>query len=186
MNEVEYLRSQVRLERSHLREVRAALSARLAAVRADDELDGPALATAPYLLYALRRLEEQDGRHCSRLRAHIDQKPEARPGEHARVGAALAELKQALQELHQARQRFESAYQERTERRLDASGWVEACREFDAWYESRLAPRRHALGDWLDAYYTLADWRSTSLVDAESVLEERRLHGVALAALAPS
>ncbi len=185
MNEIEYLRSQVRLERSHLREVRAAWSARLGSGRPDDELDRVALACAPYLLFALRRLAVQDSRHCDRLRGLIDRNAETVVDEPAELRDALTEIGQSLQQLYEACQRFESAYQARVAGRLDVTGWIRACREFDAWYADRLAVQRHRLDRWLDTHYALTDWRSTSLVDADSVLEERRLHEAALAALAP-
>jgi hypothetical protein len=186
MNEIEFLRSQVRLERRHLREVRAAWSARLDSACTDRELDRVTLSSAPYLLFALRRLAGQDSGHCERLRSFLDRNAEANPDESAELRAALAEVAQSLQQLHAARQRFEAAYQARVEGRLDVTGWIRACREFDSWYATQLAAQRHRLGHWLDAHYTLADWRSTSLVDAESILEERRLYDAALAALVSS
>lgn len=184
MNEIDYLRSQVRLERSHLREVCAALSTQLASMRPDVDLDVAARGAAPYLVYALRRLARQDALHSSRVRAYIDEASEALAGEHARVRAMLEELEGTLQELGSVLARFEAAYQARISGALDAAGWIATCREFDAWYGAKLATQRHALGSWLDANYSLADWRSTALVDADSVLEERRLYAAALAALA--
>ncbi len=183
MHEIEYLRSQVGRELGHLREVRAALSARLATARSADEIDAPSLAAAEYLLYALQRVEERDRLHCARLRAQVDEVAEATPRERALTRAALEQLERLVRDLHDARQRYAAAFRARRGGQLDAAGWLDACRAFDAWYDTALAEPRHSVSEWLERYYTLADWRRTSLVDAEAVLEERRLHAAALAAL---
>lgn len=185
MNEIDYLRHQVHLERDHLLEVRAALSVRLSGSDPDD-IDQGTLAAAPYLLYALQRLADRDALHCERLRARLATAPGAPRADWARISEALAEWRRTLADLRDACTRFEAAFRQHSTGLLETSRWVDACREFDSRLETTMARRPTSLETWLDAYYTLADWRSAALVDAEAVLEERSMYSTALAALLPS
>lgn len=185
MNEIDYLRRQARLERDHLLEVRAALSLRLSGSDPDD-IDQGALAAAPYLLYALQRLADRDALHCERLRARLATAPGTAPADRARISEALADWRRTLADVRDACTRFEAAFRQRATGLLETSRWVDACREFDSRLETTMSRRPASLETWLDAHYTLVDWRSAALVDAEAVLEERRLYSTALAALSPS
>jgi hypothetical protein len=185
MNELDYLRDQVSLERSHMRELRSSFARLLVEGRDDEQLERQTVALATYLLFALRRLVLQDELHCRQLRERIAAAAEGSAGEHAHIVATIDDLERSLADARGALDRFEAAHRElATAGRSGVADWLDACRRFNTWYETQLGTRRHALGDWLDAYYTLADWRRASLVDAESVLEERRLYAAARAALA--
>lgn len=184
MNELEFLRSQVRLERLHLREQRAALGTLLRRALPVDAQDACAQALAAHLVFLMRRFVLQDRSHVERLGARVAAARDVAPEERQRIGQTLHELAATLDAAQAATGSLADALEQRRHGALDAAGWLAACREFDAFYEGRLAAHRHALGTWLETYYDIGDWRRSSHVDPESVFEERRLHELALAALA--
>lgn len=176
MNELEFLRSQVRLERTHMREVRASLRDALRRTLPPAQVDAFAQAAAAYLVFALRRFVAQDRGHCVRLAERVAAAPNVDAAERARIDAALGELASALQETEAATTALSAALEGRRRQALDLPAWLAACRRFDDFYEQHLVQRRHQLGAWLEHHYDIGDWRRTSLVDAESVFEERQLH----------
>ncbi len=182
MNELEFLRSQVRLERVHMRDLRALFSAALQRAVPPALLDGFSQAAGAYLVFALRRFVAQDRMHCERLAARVASASGVDATERARITAALRDLAATLAATDVATRQFAAALERRRAGSLDAPGWFDTCRELDRFYESHLVQRRHQLGPWLESYYDILDWRRSSMVDAESVFEERRLHEAALQA----
>lgn len=184
MNELEFLRSQVRLERTHMRDVRAALGDALRRSPAPPGLDASAQAAARYLVFVLRRFVMQDRMHCSQLATRVGAAQGLEAAERARIDGALRDLAMALDDVATATDALAGALDARQRGAMEPQEWLEACAAFDRFYEAHLVQRRHQLSLWLESYYDIADWRRSSCVDAESVFEERRLHEEALRALA--
>ena len=169
MNELEFIRRQVSIERSHMAAVRGACAAALALPR--DERPGTDFlqACAGYLVFAVGRFNTQDLAHCDRLRAHL-------PVDAAQDRATLDDLDRTLAASRKAIDALAAALRDR-EAAGDAGdddAFVAALRGYLSFYSNVLAGRRHALQHLFEAHYAVADWRAASAVDADSILEERQ------------
>jgi hypothetical protein len=188
VNELEFIRRQVSTERSHMAAVRSACAAALALPVDERPQVDFLLACAAYLAFAVGRFNAQDQAHCDQLRLRL-------PADAAQDRAMLDDLDRTLAASRKALDALAAALRVR-----EAAGdvgddvaFVAALRGYLSFYSSVLAGRRHALQHLFEAYYTIADWRAASAVDADSILEERARYsrvadllpdGIALAALA--
>ena len=207
MNETEFLREQVRTERRHMAEVRSALDSALtlqAAAMQTGPAPGPAPGTAAvsvtgsaaasmshsnsaefcgaaarYLVFIVQRFNAQDSIHCEQLRP--------------RISAADHPARQALEDLTQTLQRsalaiatLQAALQASLAAPSGASDTLRvACTRYLEFYRTELATRQNSLYPLLEQHYGAADWRRASLVDADSILEERALYAAVRALLPP-
>jgi len=166
VNELEFIRSQVSTERSHMAAVRSACAAALA-LAADPRPDIDFLAAcAGYLIFSVGRFNAQDQAHCGLLRPRL-------PADAARDLATLDELEQTLGMSRKAIEPLATALGTLESGTGDAAEFTAALRTYLSFYSGVLAPRRHALRHLFDAHYGIADWRAASAVDADSILEER-------------
>jgi hypothetical protein len=164
MNELEFIRQQVSTERAHMGATRAALGASLSARYPDDVLEPFARAAAQYLVFVVRRFNRQDLEHCAILGPRV---PAADTGDHS----TLKDLADTLQLSTEAIERLAAAAG------APLPDLLAACREYDRFYREVLVQRRHAIYHLFERHYGIEQWRRASFVDADSILEERRLYG---------
>lgn len=185
MDELSFIREQVRTERRHMAEVRSALEAALAHDAAQTAAASSAhdfiLATARYLVFAVQRFNAQDQKHCEQLRPRL--------GDAA--GAATSAATKALDDLTQtlARSRNTIAALQvavtsaATADPQSSASLRSACASYLDFYKSELLTQTGSLSPLLEQHYSAADWRRASMVDAESILEERDLYDAVRSAL---
>ncbi|MBV6415686.1 MAG: hypothetical protein CMLOHMNK_00199 [Steroidobacteraceae bacterium] len=155
MDELAILRDQVATERRHLAAVKKACRAALQAGGGAQRLTDTCRAAASYLAFGARRLHAQDHAHCVLLRPRV---PRGDTANHA----LLDDLEQTLKQLQGALQSLEAA--------ADPVAGIGAYLDF---IDNVLARRRHNLEHLFRTHYTIDDWRAASLVDADSILDER-------------
>ncbi|HVS75972.1 MAG TPA: hypothetical protein VHE11_03490 [Steroidobacteraceae bacterium] len=167
MNEIGIIQAQLAAERAHASEVANAC----AAVLGSQETAGAARETTSlfreacvaYLAWVLARFEERD-QTLSELLASRQS-----AGNAAAAGArSLAGLIARSGTSREALSRLEAALGAG-----EAASARERWQEFARFFNSAWAPRRAALEDALAAHLDVADWRSVSAIDADSILEER-------------
>jgi hypothetical protein len=178
MNEVELIRKQLALERSHV----AAVANACAAVMQGDggaAASGESLAQfrqvcVDYLACVLAWFEERDQRLTDLLKARSSaaeparrtlEEVLARPG---RSRDALAKLEAAC---------AGSA--------SGAAGRQQGGREFAEYFNGVWSTRRDALDALLSADSRVTDWRTFGGIDADSILEERRRYAQVSAQVPP-
>jgi hypothetical protein len=166
MNELEFIREQVRLERRHMAEVRQALeTALLGRAVADPSLQIFCQAAARYLVFIVQRFNAQDQIHCDQLRSCLTAEDATSLQSLEQLHSTLAQSRPAVAQLSAA-----LASPASMETLLDA------CRRYLDFYRHELLARKNSLYPLFDQHYGMADWRRASLVDADSVLEERTLY----------
>lgn len=166
MNEIQFLRDQVSLERRHMTAVKDALGAALEA-RFDEALLRPfCLAAVRYLLFAMQRFHRQDAKHAELLLARL-------PAEAVADRTRVAEVAAALEGAHAGLGPLAEAAAAAADPDAPAAPLIAACRDYVRWFETRLRDRRHSFHDLFDACYGIEEWRAASFVDADSILEER-------------
>jgi hypothetical protein len=159
MNEIEIIRSQLALERSHATEVANACAAALgdgkAAAGSGDAAGGFRDACVSYLVWVLARFEERDQTLSELLAAR---RLGALAGHSGTSREALARLEAAL-----------------------AAGDAEAARtgwqEFARYFNSAWTARHQALEAALAEHASVGQWRAVCAIDADSMLEERNRYG---------
>ena len=171
MNEIEIIRSQLAVERSHAAEIANACAAVFGAGTAPSVPDESAAlfreACVGYLVWVLARFEERDQTLSELLSARESA---------AKSAAGALPREQPLEELlsrsgrsREALARLESAL---------AAGAGDAARgrwqEFARFFNSAWTPRRVALERELAEHFSVADWRAMCAIDADSILDERR------------
>lgn len=170
MNELEFIRQQVSTERSHMAAVRSACAAALAQ-QADAGRDADfLLACVDYLVFIVGRFNSQDQAHCDRLRARV-------PAADVRSHAVIDDLAQTLAASRKAIEALAVAGRARASGSGDELALVAALRSYLSFYASVLASRRHVIQHLFEVHYGIADWRATSAVDADAILEERARYG---------
>lgn len=142
---------------------RAAMAAVLQANYPEPVLAPFLKAAANYLAFIVRRFNRQDAEHCSMLGALV-------PLDHSADRAVLADLTETL--------RLSEAAVEKLSTGIDASAaeLSRSCREYNRFYSEVLIKRRHAIYHLFEQHYRVDHWRRASFVDADSILEERRLY----------
>jgi hypothetical protein len=167
VNELEFIRGQVSLERRHMAAVRNACAAALA-LPADRQPDASFLvAGAEYLRSSLQRFCDQDQAHCDQLR------PRLPSGENHDL-RALDDLHRTLAASRAALAPLAKALDAHLAGAGTAADVSAALRAFLEFYANVLASRRHALHHLFDAHYGIAEWRAASAVDADAIFEERQ------------
>jgi hypothetical protein len=154
MNEIEFLRAQVARERERL--LGGLESAR-------------SQAAAAYLSFAMQRALARDRAHAARLETRL------LPGDAAAI-EAIAALRASFDDRDRARHGLEEAATRVA--RGDTDGAEALARSVDAaaLAHAGVALRWQALDPVLLRHYLIEDWRATTLIDADAILEERALH----------
>lgn len=166
MNEVDFLRDQLALERHHFDAVRGACETALAAAIEPARLEEFCRVAARYLCFAGERLALRDRVHCEQLRALLAREDAASHNLVDDLGATLAPRRAALDSLA-------AGLTERRADELSAAGFIDLCRESLRALDAALARRPPVLQRLLDRHYRVVEWRNASQVDADSILEER-------------
>lgn len=167
MDELALLRDQVATERRHFAALKQACRAALQAGGDADGLAAACRAAAGYFSYSARRLHAQDQAHCLLLRPRV---PRGDIADHA----LLDDLEETLRRSRGALQALEAA-----------ADPVAGTRNYLDFIDDVLGKRRHGLEHLFRAHYTIDDWRASSFVDADSILEERERFAAARGAFPP-
>lgn len=177
MNELDFLRAQVAREQERLLGILAESVAALAASGMPPRAAAThALATGAYLRFAGRRALARDRAHAQRLETRTLPGDAATIEALAALRAGFAERERSLQALDDALERQAAGAPSAEE--ILAHAIRAASRAHDG------LPRRwHALEPALLHHYVIEDWRATTRIDADGILEERALHA-AVAGLA--
>lgn len=175
MNEVQLIRAQLALERSHARQVAAACGQALTHAAGETLVSGSALeefrqACVDYLVCILAWYEERDRRLGQLANALASDDPR-----HAGIHAILGHPGSSREAL----ERLEPAFAATT-----ASTCLKGWQVFMQFLEGPWWARRDALEGLLAEDSRATDWRTLSGIDADSILEERARHARVLA-LAP-
>ena len=167
MNELQLIRDQVATERRHMGEVAGACREALERSPAGDtSLDELCQAAAAYLVWIAGRFNAQDQAHCDLLRPRLT-------ADDAADHRILDDLEATLRENRVAIGRLDAALQARQAGRMHAAEFVGACRDDLRFYDDVLLQRRHVIHHLFDRHYGIEEWRRASLVDADSIVEER-------------
>lgn len=169
MNELEFLRQQLATESRNFSAVAAACAAALAPGRPPADREFLQSCTA-YLRLAAARAIARDAAHAALLRTGPDAAESGTRALQSALEANIAANSQALAALQSppgAADAGDAAAGPAPEAGLA---------RFLASLAVLPAARRHALEERIDARYGIAEWRSTALVDADGILEERALH----------
>ncbi len=180
MNEIQLIRAQLDLERSHAGEVAAAAAACLgrataAALASGTPLESFRQACVDYLVCVLAWFEERD-RHLAAL---INQYGSEHPTRDA-LDAALARPGRSREAL----ERLEAAFAG-TPDATPAPGARPAWTDFAQFFSGTWSTRRDALDALLAANSRASDWRLISGIDADTILEERSRYAQVLEMLPP-
>jgi hypothetical protein len=178
VDELAFIRNQVVNERRHMAAVKNACAAAIEARPAHDALDAFCRSCCDYLIFIVNRFNAQDGMHCEQLRAHVPQSDVEEQRMLDDLESTLRLSAQALAELSAARQRRERG-------ELDAESFLAACERYVRFFNSTLSKRRHGLTQLLERHYALPQWRRASMVDADSIVEERQGYAEVQARLPP-
>lgn len=164
MNEIQYLRAQLATERRDLAEVvsHCAVATREALRQAADFSHEFLVACANYLMFFIEK---------ERARAAVQLQRPHNPGHLEPLRAALAAADQAAARLSSLLEAQDGGTTIR-DAVADLAGTAAAL--------EALADSRAAVMALAASRYTLEDWRRTALVDADGILEERRLHAEVL------
>ncbi|HEX4267917.1 MAG TPA: hypothetical protein VHY36_08535 [Steroidobacteraceae bacterium] len=163
MNELEIIRSQIAVEQAHAAEVANALPEATAPSRE---------ACVSYLVWVLARFDELD----QTLLELLSSRQSSANGAVAANARHLAGLIGRPGTSREALSRLEAALGA-TESAAAHTGW----QEFVRFFNSAWVPRRAALEGALAQHLSVADLRTISAIDADSMLEERKLHARAVA-----
>lgn len=170
MNEIEALRAQVGLERRHMAAVKNALAAVLAS-HPDEDAAPFCARCCDYLLYIMRRFNAQDQAHVDTLLPRLPADAEADRRLLVDLGRTLELNRAALDALAKARASLGAGG--------PAADFFAACGRYVAFYDAELRTRAHGFYHLMEAHYRVAEWRKVSMVNADSILEERRLFAAA-------
>jgi hypothetical protein len=180
MNELEFLRSQLRLERTHYEQQRALLGRSLRAMAIGERVGAVTQAAADYLVFALRRAARRDRQHADQVEARLAKATALEADQRSLILAAVARCRNDASEAQAAVDALAAALQAGPSAAL-GEAVLGACHTFDGWATQFKPAGREALEPWFDRLYDVGDWRRVALTDAESVFEERRLHEAATA-----
>lgn len=176
MNELDFLRDQLALERRHFDAVRSACESAIAAGLEPTRLDEFCRVATRYLCFAGERLNLQDRAHCEQLDALLAPDDAASLNLVGDLRASLAARASALESLA-------AGLEQRRADTLGAVGFIDVCRGSLRALDEAFARRPPVLGRLLERHYRVAQWRAASQVDADSILEERERYERVRAAL---
>jgi hypothetical protein len=168
MNEIQLIRAQLDLERSHARAAADAAATALAratpaALASGTPLETFRQACVDYLVCVLAWFEERD----RRLAALVNQYGPEHPTRDA-LDAALARRGRSREALEKLEAAFAAAPEAAA-----ASGAKSAWTEFAQFFGGPWSSRRDALDALLAANSRASDWRLMGGIDADAILEER-------------
>ena len=178
MNEVEEIRRQLALERSHAGAVANACAALMqgdaAAVATGDSLAPFRQVCVEYLACVLAWFEERDQRLSDLLEVRSGATPSAR-----------RTLEDALARPGRSREALAKLEAACAGSASDRSGGQQGWREFAEYFNAVWSTRRDALDALLGADSRVSDWRTVGGIDADSILEERRRYAQVCARAPP-
>ncbi len=168
MNEIQLIRAQLDLERSHASATTAAAATALghatpAALASGTPLESFRQASVDYLVCVLAWFEERD----RRLAALVNQYGPEHPTRDA-LDAALARRGRSREALEKLEAAFAAAPEAAA-----ASGARSPWTEFAQFFDGLWSTRRDALDALLAANSRASDWRLIGGIDADAILEER-------------
>ena len=164
MNEIDFIRNQLDTEHRHMVEVARACSAALQSnAGAQDEL---CIACADYFVDATSRMTSRDEAHCNVLQSILA--PDDADGQRL-----LQELRANVASGRDALTRLKEALAGREAGSVTAHEFAASCRAFLEQFQALADQRPARLDEVLRRHYGIAEWRRTSLVDADSILKER-------------
>jgi hypothetical protein len=186
MNEVELIRNQLALERTHAGAVaNACASAMQGDERADDtheSLGQFRRACVDYLACVLAWFEERDQRLTDLLQGRFHATDPARRS----LDEVLARPGRSREVLTKLEAACASASAStRTTTASDSAGRRQAWREFAEYFNAVWSTRRDALDALLSTNSRATDWRTLGGIDADSILEERRRYAQVCAQVPP-
>jgi len=159
MNELQLIRGQLRTERERVCEVAAASAGNAATLPFRQ-------ACVDYLVFALARFEERDQILAERLHSRLTPPDPRRPQlDQALLLAGTS--REALTRLEAA-----LALSSQGSPAHETRGWS----EFAAFVSGPWCGRRDAIDAVQEQAALVSDWRAASLVDADSILQERSLY----------
>lgn len=177
MNELAFLRGQLRLERSHYGQQLDLLARSLRSPAGEPGVDRTVRAAAAYVLFATRRTVQRNHLHARRLASRLAA-TELAADERGAIGAASQRLV-AVTAATQAALDALAAAMAVDACATDTAALRDACAAFAGPVPAEVMAAAETLEPWFERLYDLADWRSVALTDAESVFEERCLHDAA-------
>ena len=166
MDEIELIRGQLATERQH-----AAVVAHSCAMALQlPESQGPAFdefrqCCVDYLVCVLARFEERDQRLTDLVRARF-----------APVDAARRALEHALESAGRSRETLERLAAAVAASTAPGGGSRASWGEFARYFSEAWSRRREGVDALLAPNLRVSDWRAVGGVDADSILEERRLY----------
>lgn len=155
MNELEFLRSQLRLEQTHLDGSRDLLSRALRQASAEGPRLAARQAALAHLDFALQRATERSRVHSQLLEERV-----------ARSAFSTTERLAVLDAV--------AALQSALALAASSSGGLSAGHAQQL--AERISKATAAVEPWCARLYDLSDWRRAARIDAEAVFEERRLY----------
>lgn len=179
MNELEFLRGQLRLERTHYQEQIALLTRGLCSRGADVSADRAIQASAAYLVFAARRSVRRNHLHARQLASRLATGEPLAADEQRVVDAASQRLASSTAATQTALEALVAALATH-DGSHDAGGLHKACAAFAETVNAETLVAAETLDPWVERLYNLGDWRCVALTDAESVFEERRLYDAAI------
>jgi hypothetical protein len=183
MNEIEFIRTQVATERKHVEAVSNACAAAVDAMGRARPAERAALeefceTCADYLVYVMARFRARDQVHYQLLYARLS------PG-NQEDRALLLHLEKTLAAGRTGLMKLESSLAERRKNRLTARDLATVCQEYIGHLQETMGMRRDRIQNLFDRYYGVEEWRHASLVDADSILDERARYAKVQAKLPP-
>lgn len=183
MNELQFLRSQVALERGHMAGVRRACADALDMASggiSEPALEEFCLRCARYLVFIVARFNSQDQAHSDQLRPFLAADDATHLETLDDLDRTLALNRDAIGALASAVRAREVGRQRAGAAVHDAPGplsLLDACRSYLEFYARVLTRRRHVLAPLLEKHYRMTHWRKACFVTADTVLEEKALFG---------
>lgn len=179
MNELEFLRSQLRLEQNHLDRSRDLLQRALRLGAADAAARAARQAALAHLQFALRRSTERGHVHVQLVSGRTATGYSG-AAERRAVLDAVAALQAALATAEPALQRV--AFAATTASPHDGDDPLRAAATAAQQLADGIGHATEMLEPWFARLYDLSDWRRAARIDAEAVFDERRLYDAAVEA----
>jgi hypothetical protein len=176
MNEQEFLDQQLALERRHLSEVKNALEAAIAAHFDEHTLDRFCQTCGGYLVFVLERFNAQEQKHVDLLRPRVTV-------DEGTFDQLLADYSLALEASREAVGRLRSALEARIGGKVPAAELIAQSKQYIDFYNETLRKRAPLTAALFARHYKLADWRASSFITADSILEERTRYAAVHAGL---
>jgi hypothetical protein len=177
MNELQIIRNQLSIERQHAVEVANACASVL---QKQPTLEDFREAAVEYLAWVLARFEERDQTLMDLVRARHAIPDQARTALEEMISRpgksreALAKLELALSAGATRDATLSAGATPHAMQSAIATPDATRWREFGQFFDGVWRARRDAIDGFLEQNPRVADWRTISAIDADSILEERR------------